>query len=134
MKSIYGMVGIGLFVMSFATFAQEVVAPAMPTDEFISLFIESLGGLKGASALAIVILVLKILFAFLNSEIAGKIAFMKNLDPGLKLFIILFISYVSGVLTLMSVSNLSFGAAFIHSTSMSALIVLLNQGYKKFIK
>lgn len=124
-----------LSVMSLTLFGQEVsTEEIIATDDFIALFIASLGGLKGASVLAIVGIVLKILFAFLNSELAGKIGFLRQLDSGVKLFVILCISYLSGVITLMTVNGLSFGAAFIHSTSMSALIVLLNQGYKKFIE
>lgn len=135
MKSIYGLLllMIGLMFASFATFAQEV-APVMPTDDFLKLFIDSLGGLKGASVLGIVLIVLKLLFSFLNSELAGSLGFMRKMDPALKLFIIMVISYATGVITLISVNGLSVGAALIHSTSMTSLIVLLNQGYKKFIE
>lgn len=120
-----------MMFLSFAALGQEVVA--MPTEDFIKLFLESLGGIKGASTLAIVAIALKLLFAFLHSEIAGKFGFMRKMNSGLKLFLILSISYVSGVVGLMS-SGLSLGAALIHSTSMSALIVVLNQAYKKFIE
>lgn len=123
-----------LFILSFFVFGQDVPEVLTPTDDFIKLFLASLGGIKGASVLAIVGIVLKLLFAFLNSELSGKIGFMRQMNPGIKLFIILVISYASGLITLMTVNGLGFGAAFIHSTSMSALIVLLNQGYKKFIE
>ncbi len=122
-----------LSLLSFVAFGQDV-EPVMPTSDFIQLFLASLGGIKGASVLAIVGIVLKLLFAFLNSELAGKIGFMRDMNSGIKLFLILLISYASGIVTLMTTSDLSFGAAFIHSTSMSALIVLLNQAYKKFIE
>lgn len=130
MKKILGIVIVCL--LSFPAFGQEIV-PLIPVSDFIQIFIASLGGLKGASALAIVGIVLKLLFAFLNSKLAGKIGFMRKMKSGPKLFLILFISYASGIVTLM-LSGLSFGAAVIHSTSMTALIVLLNQGYKKFIE
>lgn len=128
------MVSVLLSVCCLAQVSATSTEVLMSSGDFFSSMLTALGGIKNASTMGIIIIVLQIIFKFLNSELAGKIGFLRNLEPGVKLIIILVISYATGILTLMNTGEgLSFGAAFIHSSSMSALMVLLNQVYKKFV-
>ena len=127
---------IMLLTSVFSVFAQEV--PVEVTKEIISnsdlieLLIKSVGGAKGASTLAIVGIAVKFILAFFNSELGGK-AF-KGMKGSLKLLIVTGLTMVSGVVSLMSVNGLEFGAAMIHSATLSAFLVFGNQVYKQFIE
>lgn len=119
---------VSLF-FSMTTFAQDVV---VPTQEFIMFLLQSLGGIKGASTLAIVGVVLQILFQFLHTPLFGSV--FKKIDSSDKLLVILFLSMASGVVSLMLSSGLSFVAALLHSTTLTAFSVFANQLYKKFVE
>ena len=118
-------------VTAIAQVAADVI-PVLDNLQFLELLIASIGGMKGASTLAIVGIVLKILLAFLNSEMGLKS--FRNLKGASKLCIVLGMSYASGIITLMAVNGLGFWAAFVHSSSLSAFVVLSNQMYKKFLE
>lgn len=123
--------------------AQEVVAPALPVPvvdpnmDFLNLLMQSLGGIKGASALAIAGIVVKLLLKALDlplvAGLMGK-AF-KDWASGLKLTVVLALSYVAGVIGLMvPPTSLSLGAALVHSSTLAAFVVLSNQVYKHWIE
>lgn len=124
------LVAMFLFVISMVTFGQ-VIEPPMPPSDFFEILIQSLGGLKGASKLAIAGIVVKVLLAFANSELFGK-AFSK-IKGSMKLIIVLALSLVAGVIALMS-EGMELSAALMHSTTMSAFLVLVNQIYKQFFE
>jgi len=91
----------------------------------------SMGGLKGASALAIAFVISKFLLLLLLSPIFSNI-FPSLLKGGVKLLIALGLNVVVGVLGLM-VADVSFGAAIVHSSSLAAFSLLGNQAYKQWL-
>lgn len=118
---------------SFVTvaFAQEG-SDVISSGDFFELLLQSLGGIKGASTLAIVGIVVKLILAFFNSELVGKV--FKNLKGSLKILIVTGLSLVGGVVSLMTVNGLDFAAALLHSTTLSAFLVFGNQLYKQFVE
>ena len=119
-------------LFTFNNLYAQVLDTPMESSAFFELLIKSLGGLKGASTLAIVGIVVKLLVAFANSELFGKV--FKNLTGAWKITIILFLSLVGGVVSLMTVNGLEFAAALVHSTTMGSFLVLTNQLYKQFFE
>lgn len=122
------MAVFAVFMISVSSFAQEVV---IPTNDFIMMLLESIGGMKGASTLAIVFAVVQILLKFLNTELFGK--WFKDMKGSTKLTIVLALTMISGVLSLMTVGGLTLGAALLHSTTLASFSVLANQLYKQFV-
>ena len=118
-----------LLAMAFG-FAQDIVAP-IPTVDFLSFLVTSLGGVKGASALAIAGIVSKVLLSFVGSELFDK--WFKGLEGGVKLFISLALSFVSGLIAL-KMSGVDWAAALVHSSTLSAFVVLSNQAYKQWFE
>jgi len=117
------------FFSAFA-FGQATPPVEVPTADFLAFLFQSLGGVKGMSTLAIVGVVVQILIMFLKTPIASSI-FVK-LGGFWKLALVLTLTLVGGVLGLMSASGLSLGAALVHSTTLSAFMVLANEVYKHF--
>lgn len=102
-------------------------APVDPNQEFLSLLIQSIGGMKGMSTLAIVGVVVQLLLKLANTT-------WIKLDGSMKLLIVSGLGIVGGVIGLMIPPNsLSLGAALVHSTVLTALMVFLNQIYQKFL-
>lgn len=126
----FGLFLFALFLPVFA-FAQEAVPAPISNDDFLKLLIESIGGAKGASALVIAGIVVKVLLAFLSSNFFNQ--FFKNVSGAVKLLIVSALSLASGVIALM-VSGLPLGAALVHSSTLTAFLVLFNQIYKQFIE
>ena len=122
-----------LFAMVFSAvaFAQEVL-PEVATQDFITFLVQSLGGIKGVSTLALVGIVVQILVMFLKTPLFGQI--FKNVSGPIKLLIVSALSLIGGVSALMSVEGLTIGAALIHSSTLTAFTVLLHQVYKQFIE
>ena len=133
MKKWFLMIAVifGFTMTSLVAFAQEVL-PEVPTQDFISFLIQSLGGLKGAGTLAIVAAVVQILIMFLKTPLFGQL--FKNVSGSIKLLIVTALSLVGGVVGLMSVEGLTIGAALVHSTTLTAFTVLAHQLYKQFIE
>lgn len=117
-----------LFCISGIAIAQDTV---ISNADFIQLLISSLGGIKGASAMAIAAIVVKLLLAAFNSELLGKQ--LDKLTGKAKLSVISFLSYASGVLAL-TAADVSLGAALIHSAVVPLLVVFLNQVWKQFVE
>lgn len=122
---------IGLFIVClFPAFllAQEAIDPAplipAPTSDDLGKLLESLGGLKGASAMGIAAVVVQAIMLFFRSSLgdfAGKY----------RLLLVYFLSLVSGVLSL-KLAGIDFGAAVLHSNTLAAAQVFLNQAVKQF--
>lgn len=130
MKKYFSLILLLLFTGVFV-FAQEGTPPAVsPTEDFLKLLMESIGGMKGASALAISALVVQLLIKLLKLPLVD--GFFSKLAGTWKLVIVMSMTLISGVLSLM-VSGVSFGAAVIHSTTLSAFMVLGNEIYKHFV-
>ena len=100
----------------------------LQNEQFLKLLIESVGGLKGASTLVLVAGVVQLLIQFLKTPWAGQL--FKNVKGSLKLSIVAGLTLIGGVSSLMLVEGLGFGAAAIHSTTLTALTVFLHQVYK----
>lgn len=134
MKRLLGFLSL-LFLIFLPIFmyAQDVVPilPPVSNEDFLGLLIQSIGGLKGASTLAIVGVVVQLLMKFVGTPFADGL--FKNAGPW-KLSLVGLLSWAGGVLSLMQVSHLSFGAAFVHSSSLMAFMVLANQIYKQFLE
>lgn len=110
-------------------FGQEIQPIA--TEDFVKLLFESMGGLKGASTLAVVAVGVQLLMKFLATPIGGNVL---NMVPGkIKLLIFSTLSLVGGVLGLMT-SGLGFSAAILHSTTITALGVFAHQVWKQFFE
>lgn len=113
-------------------FAQDAAPPVVadPNGEFIKLLLESMGGLKGASTLAIVGIVVQLLIKALNLPIVGKL--FSESSGKVKLVIVSGLTLIGGVVGLMTVEGLTVGAALIHSTTLAAFMVFANQIYQHF--
>lgn len=128
----YLMLGVSCLAFSLLVGCSGVMAqdagmiPIMPTQDFVALLLDSIGKLKGASAMSLAVLVTQLLLAFFKTpmgEFAGKY----------KLLAVLLLSLVTGVLGLM-MSGLDWKAALIHSSTLAAFQVLIHQIYIQFIK
>jgi hypothetical protein len=91
----------------------------------------SMGGLKGASALAIAFVISKFLLLFLLSPLFSNI-FPSLLKGGVKLLVALGLNVVVGVLGLL-VAEVPLSAAIVHSSTLAAFSLLGNQAYKQWL-
>lgn len=123
--------GLLFFTLPMICLAQEVL-PEVPTQDFIGFLLQSLGGLKGMSTLAVVGVVVQLLIQFLKTPLCAQV--FKAVSGPTKLLIVTGLTLVAGVVSLMSVEGLSLGAAIVHSTTLSAFMVFGNQIYKQFIE
>lgn len=127
LKHIYSFAGLAVLSLLFtiAAFAQTgVIVP--PTNDEMGALLAALGGLKGASAVAIAVVVVQGLMLLLRTslgEMAGK----------WRLLIVYLLSIVSVVLAL-KVSGVDLGAALVHANTLAALQVFLNQVFKQFFQ
>lgn len=96
-----------------------------PSADEIQALLVSLGGLKGAGALAIVAVVVQGLMLFFKSSIA---AFAGKFQ----LLIVMLLTLVGGVIALKS-QGMDWGAVIVHSSTLTALQVFLHQIFKQFI-
>lgn len=107
-----------------------LLALADDNQEFINFLVASIGGMKGMGTLAIIGLVVQILIKLMNLKIFDQ--FFSKLDGETKLLIVSGLTFVSGPILLMTRDNLSFGAAMIHSATLTAFMVYFNQIYQHF--
>lgn len=119
-------------VMSVATYAQEV-ASAVSNEDFIKLLVESIGGVKGASTLGVLFIVVKLILSFFDTPMFESFFGSKIKGP-MKLTIVLGLSFLSSLLTQVYVNQLSWGAAIIHSGTFSMLVAFSNQVYKQYFE
>lgn len=96
---------------------------SMPVDldwsQSLALVVQSLGGLKGASAVGIAAVVTQVIMAIARSPLG-------NYTGRAKLFIFLGLSLISGVISL-RLSGVDWIGALVHSTTLSGAAVLVNQ-------
>lgn len=114
---------IALAIISFAAIAQDVPAPTIGEVQDL---LKSIGGLKGASALAIAVVVVQALLLLVRSS------FVK-LKGSIKLLIVTGLTLVSGVLALV-VSGLPVSAALLHASTIAAFQVFAHQVLKQFLE
>lgn len=109
-------------LIPFYVFGQEV-APV--TDAEWKAFFMSIGGLKGAGAMAIAAVVAQGLFLALRTklgEYAGKFRFLA----------ISFLTLVTGIVAL-KMTGLDWSSVLMHSTTLVAFQVFLNNAYKQLL-
>lgn len=122
------MLGLTLGVVS-AAFAQDAV-PVVTNDEFLGAFLEAIGGIKGASGIAIAFAVVKLLMKFIGTPWADSL--LKN-NGQWKLTVYLVLSALSTMMAVV-VAGGTWGAALVSAGVISALGVLMNQLYKQFVE
>lgn len=134
-RSLFLLLGLTFIVFAYTAMAQspspspvDPMAP-VPMDEFLKLLMASIGGMGGATALTIAAVVVQLIVAFLKTDLMGNL--FKNIDGIWKIAIVMGLTLVSGVLSLLT-QGVSIGAALIHSTTLSALMVLGNQIYQHY--
>jgi hypothetical protein len=93
-------------------------------QDFINLLLKSIGDIKGATGLGIVVIIVQLLMAFFKTQLS-------NFAGKYKLLIVTFLTLVLGVLTLKT-SGLTWSAALLHSSTIAAFQVFFNQLYKQF--
>ncbi len=123
------------FFVASLVMAQAVTpdVPAVSNTDFLQALIQSLGGIKGAGALAIAGVVVQLLIKFLGTPLAGSV--LANVSGAWKLTAVVTLSLVSGVLALMlPPTSLGLGAALVHSSTLTAFMVFGNQVYKQFLE
>lgn len=122
--------GIVMFMLLFclSAIAQDSpLPPEMADQDFVSLLFASLGGMGGMSALGIAALVTQLVAKFLNTQLMGK---LWAKIPGIwKIVTVVLLTAAGGVLGMVH-QGVSWGAALIHSSVISALMITANQIYK----
>ena len=120
-------------IMVYAQDPSPMPLPGDPTVDFLKELLASIGGLKGASALTIAAVAIKLLLQLLNLPFVASLlgSKFKEWNGGVKLVVVLGLSYVGGVLALMlPPTSLSVGAALVHSTTLASFMVFTNQIYQ----
>jgi hypothetical protein len=115
--------------------AAEAITPdpgPVSNDEFIGALMTSLGGMKGAGALAIAGMVVQLLMKFLYTPWAGE--YLKDASGMMKLNLVSGLTLVAGVIAMMTPAGggLTLGAALIHATTLSAIMVFGHQIWKQY--
>lgn len=116
------MIAVFLPVMAFAQEGFEEVDISIFLDQLLN----SIGGLKGAGAMAIVTAVVQLVMLLSKTKLsrfAGKY----------RLLLVYGLTMVSGVLTLTTVNGLDIATALIHSNTLASFQVFGNQAIKQFI-
>lgn len=125
MKKFFAVFASCLFLLSLKALAADGVIVPPTGDEFAAL-LASLGGLKGASFLVVAAAVVQGLMLALRTslgEVAGKF----------RLLLVYLFSVVAGVLALRA-AGVDLGAALVHTQTLAALQVLVNQVFKQFFQ
>lgn len=135
MKKIFALVMF--LLLPLLCFAQDAAPPStgsplidQNTSDFLKYLIDSLGGMKGASALVIAGVVVQALLKAMSLPIVGK--WFSEAQGWLKLTVVSGLTLVSGVIGLMTAGGLTLGAALVHSTTLAALMVFGNQIIQHF--
>lgn len=123
-----------ILMIATAAMALEQVGdtPTVSNTEFLSFLSLSIGGLKGASAIAIAYTLSQILMTFLKSEWGFSLS--KNWSNKAKFVVYFLVALVAGLLTLVHIGGLSWGAAATHSTVVAFVGAGLYRIYELFFE
>lgn len=117
-------VGFAFLIPVFLFAAEEM--PEVPVVEFIMAVISAIGGLKGATALAVAAAVVQLMMMFLKTPLAMFAA-------KYKLVAVYGLSIVSGIIAL-RIAGVALPAALVDASTLAAVQVFLHQIYKQFIE
>ena len=122
MKKFLSIFAFCLFpVVAFAT---DVIVP--PSVDELAALVASLGGIKGASFVAVAVVVVQGLMLLLRSklgEVAGKYRLLA-----------VYLLTVAGSVFALRVAGVDLGAALLHSQTLAALQVFVNQIFRQFFQ
>lgn len=119
---------VAVFFTAMA-YAQDVAISPVSETDFIGLLFQSLGGLKGASALSIAFVLAKLAMAFWGTPWAETLLAKAG---AWKFTIAALLNLIIGFLGLL-VAGVTWQAALVHSTVLGFASVFFNQMYKQFI-
>ena len=125
MKIFFRFFAFCLFFIGFKAFADDAGIQPPSLDELAAL-VAALGGVKGASTLAVVALVVQGLMLLLRSklgEVAGKYRLLA-----------VYLLTVVGTVVGFRIAGLDLGAALVHAQTLTAAQVLVNQVFKQFFQ
>jgi enamine deaminase RidA (YjgF/YER057c/UK114 family) len=115
---------IGL-LLAFAALAQgEVIAP--PTGDELVTFLQSLGGLKGAGSIAIIVIAVQGLLLFFRSSFA-------KFSGAFQILIVNGLTLIAGVIALKA-QGMELSVALLHSQTIAAFQVFAHQVLKQVSK
>lgn len=130
MRNVFVFLFMALLVPLFV-FAQEAAqavaaVPVEPQIDELMKFFASIGGLKGASAMAIAVVVVQGLLLFFRSALARFAGIYQ-------LLIVNGLTLIAGILGL-KMSGVDWASAILHSQTLAALQVFANQIWKQYQK
>ena len=116
------------FLFSGLIFAQEATqaAAALPYDQFFAFLFENIGGFKGASSMAIAVLVAQILLKLFETKVGELIG-------AWKMAIVALLTLVVGVLGMAMSTNVSIVTALFSSANLVLLQGFAHQVYKQVV-
>lgn len=116
------------FTFLFALTAMADGDPTAPvaTEDFLKALFESIGKLKGAGTMGIVVVVVQLLMLFFRTPLA-------NFAGKYRLLIASALTMVGGVIGL-KLTGVDWMAALVHSSTLAAFQVFGHQAFVQFIK
>jgi enamine deaminase RidA (YjgF/YER057c/UK114 family) len=112
-------------LFAFAALAQGEVIAAPTGDELVK-FLQSLGGLKGAGSVAIIVIVVQGLLLFFRSSFA-------KFSGAFQLLIVNGLTLIAGVIA-MKAQGMELSVALLHSQTIAAFQVFAHQVLKQVSK
>lgn len=123
---------LSLIILAPFALAEEIIEGAVHQsvnlEGYFKLLIDSLGGLKGASSLAIIAAVIQILMATLNLDVLQTK--LPKIVGKYKFLFIYFLTCVSAVIAL-RMQGLDLLTALFHSNTLAAYQVFMHQAVKQ---
>ena len=132
---------LGLFIAIFTmvTFAITAIASELPVTipevantAFFEALLAAIGGIKGASTLTSVGVVLKLLFKLLGTPMIASI--FNKLEAKPKFIIVGVLSIASLTVAEMQVAGVSVGVALLHGAVVTAIMNYVYRFYELFIE
>ena len=119
------VLSLGILLMPVLAFSSVPVdlSQEVPVQDFLAFLIQSMGGMKGASTLAVVAIILQ------GALILFRTSLLDKFSGKYKLLIVYALSLVGGIVALMT-QGIDFNAALIHSNSLAAYQVFFHQVIK----
>lgn len=112
---------------SFSAIAQEVAALPLPYEDFFAYLFKNIGGFKGASSMAVGLLVAQMLVKLFETKVGNLIGKWKMTAIGLLTLII-------GVIGMALTTDVSIVTALFSSANLVLLQGFAHQTYKQFIE